>query len=77
MVDSYSAIKNNVSYFEGTWHDADGKTLANTWKGALAGIDSVYAVGLALDYCVKYTAREAADTKKGLGKKTYVISDVT
>ncbi|GAB4426743.1 MAG: bifunctional nicotinamidase/pyrazinamidase [Bacteroidia bacterium] len=36
-----------------------------------AGVDSVYIVGLATDYCVKYTALDAAS----LGFETYVVAD--
>jgi nicotinamidase/pyrazinamidase len=36
-------------------------------------VDEVYVVGLATDYCVKYTAMDAAE----LGFRTYVISDAT
>ncbi len=37
------------------------------------GVDEVYVVGLALDYCVKFTALDA----NALGLKTYVIRDAT
>lgn len=36
-------------------------------------VDVVYIAGLATDYCVKYTAMDAAE----LGFQTYVISDAT
>ena len=36
-------------------------------------VDEVFIAGLATDYCVKYTAIDAAD----LGFQTYVISDAT
>ncbi len=38
-----------------------------------AGVEQVYIVGLALDYCVKYTALDA----RSLGFKTHVIQDAT
>ena len=37
------------------------------------GVDRVYIVGLATDYCVKFTALDAVD----LGFDTYVIQDAT
>ncbi|MBU2511614.1 bifunctional nicotinamidase/pyrazinamidase [bacterium] len=37
------------------------------------GIDEVFIVGLALDYCVKFTAMDA----KALGLKTFVFRDAT
>lgn len=37
------------------------------------GVEKVYVVGLATDYCVKFTALDAAS----LGFDTYVISDAT
>ena len=37
------------------------------------GVDTVYIVGLATDFCVKFTALDAVD----LGFETYVIKDAT
>ena len=36
-------------------------------------MDTLYIVGLALDYCVFYSAKDA----KGLGFKVYVVEDAT
>ncbi len=38
---------------------------------ALQGVESVYLLGLATDYCVKFSALDAI----GLGFETYVIVD--
>ena len=38
-----------------------------------SGVDEVFIVGLATDYCVKFTAIDAAE----LGYKTHVIADAT
>jgi nicotinamidase/pyrazinamidase len=51
----------------------DGKT--ETGLGtALKGFDEVYICGLALDYCVLQTARDA---KQVYGFKTYILLDAT
>ena len=63
QVDSYSAFM-----------EADHKTttgLAGYLKER--GIDTVYIVGIATDFCVAWTAMDAAK----LGFKTFVISDAT
>lgn len=62
-IDSYSAFL-----------EADHKTttgLAGYLKER--GIDTVYVVGIATDFCVAWTAMDAAQ----LGFKTFVISDAT
>ena len=62
-IDSYSAFK-----------EADHQTstgLAGYLKER--GIDTVYIVGIATDFCVAWTAMDAAQ----LGFKTFVISDAT
>lgn len=63
QIDSYSAFM-----------EADHKTttgLAGYLKER--GIDTVYIVGIATDFCVAWTAMDAAK----LGFKTFVISDAT
>lgn len=62
-VDSYSGFFDN------------GKRKSTGLGAYLKGqnVDAVYIVGLATDYCVKFTALDA----KSLGFKTYVISDAT
>ena len=37
------------------------------------GVDTLYIVGLALDYCVFYSAKDA----KSLGYTTFVVEDAT
>lgn len=63
QVDSYSGFYDN------------GKKKDTGLNQFLKGrhVDEVYVVGLATDYCVKYTAMDAAE----LGFRTYVISDAT
>lgn len=62
-VDSYSGFFDNAR---------KGDTGLNAYlKGQ--GIDTVYVCGLALDYCVKFTALDAIS----LGYKTYLIEDAT
>lgn len=63
VVDSYSAIYNVIGG-DSTGLDARLKK---------EGITDVYLVGLALDYCVKYTALDLADLKYN----TFVITDAT
>lgn len=66
-VDSYSAFRENVG--------PDG-TRPSTGLGAFLrarGIERVFVVGLARDYCVKATALDAADE----GFETVVIEDLT
>ena len=64
QVDGYSAIYNMLDYSE--------TQLPSLLKNN--DIDHVYVVGLALDYCVKYTAMDVA-TK--LNIKTTVLTDAT
>jgi nicotinamidase/pyrazinamidase len=61
LVDSYSAFREN-----------DKKTITGL-DGYLRGLDirDVYICGLATDYCVFYSALDAA----GMGFRTYVIGD--
>ncbi len=63
QIDSYSAFM-----------EADHKTTTGL-SGYLKerGIDTVYIVGIATDFCVAWTAMDAAK----LGFKTFVISDAT
>jgi nicotinamidase/pyrazinamidase len=66
-VDSYSAFRENAG--------ADG-TRASTGLGAwlkARGIERVFVVGLARDYCVKATALDAAAD----GFETFVVDDLT
>jgi nicotinamidase/pyrazinamidase len=60
-VDSYSGFFDN-----GKRHD----TGLHAWLQA-RGVEEVYVCGLATDYCVKYTALDAA----ALGYRTFVIAD--
>ncbi len=62
-VDSYSGFFDNGKKID--------TGLGNFLKSS--GINEVYVVGLATDYCVKYTALDAA----ALGFKTTVIADAT
>lgn len=66
-VDSYSAIRNN-------W-DRNGERPPTGLGGYLKarGINEVYICGLARDFCVKWTAEDAA----ALGFRTRVIWDLT
>lgn len=66
-VDSYSAIRNN-------W-DRNGERPPTGLGGYLRarGITEVYICGLARDFCVKWTAEDAA----ALGFRTLVIWDLT
>ncbi|XP_059158820.1 nicotinamidase-like isoform X3 [Physella acuta] len=61
QVDSYSAFYDNGRFGE--------TKLKNELTSR--GIDTVYIVGLALDYCVYYTAKDAIE----LGFKTFVVKD--
>lgn len=62
-VDSYSAFFDNGQFRHTELND----------KLRNSGIDTVFVTGLARDYCVYYTAKDAQD----LGYKTYVILDAT
>lgn len=62
LVDSYSAFGDSSRSLETT-------PLLNYLRSK--GIKTVICAGLALDYCVSYTARDAADA----GFKTYVVLD--
>ena len=62
-IDSYSGFFDNGKKKDTGLHDYLIKK----------GVDEVFIVGLATDYCVKFTAIDAA----GLGFKTNVISDAT
>lgn len=62
-VDSYSGFFDNARRFD--------TSLNGTLKNL--GIKTVYICGLARDYCVKFTALDAAS----LGYETYVIEDAT
>lgn len=64
-VDSYSAF--------GDGHGKIYERTALQDKLTALGITDVVVCGLALDYCVSYTARDAA----AAGFKTYVIEDAT
>jgi nicotinamidase/pyrazinamidase len=61
QVDSYSG------FFDSGRRQATG--LGDFLK--MRGVDQVYVLGLATDYCVKYTALDAAD----LGFKIYLVED--
>lgn len=63
LVDSYSGFFDN------------GKKQATGLESFLkdAGVNKVYVVGLAADYCVKFTALDA----QSLGFETFVIKDAT
>ncbi|CAL1526789.1 unnamed protein product [Lymnaea stagnalis] len=63
QIDSYSAFYDN-GRFSATELDAILKS---------NGIDTVFVMGLALDFCVKYTALDA----KQLGYKTYTVVDAS
>merc|ERR1740121_237418 len=63
VVDSYGAFESRIGTHE--------SNLAAILR--LAGVRTVYTVGLALDYCVKSTAVQAA----ALGFETKVIGDAT
>ncbi|WP_026950164.1 bifunctional nicotinamidase/pyrazinamidase [Algoriphagus mannitolivorans] len=62
-VDSYSGFFDNAR---------KGDTGLNAYLKA-KGIDTVFVCGLALDYCVKFTALDA----KSLGFETFLIEDAT
>lgn len=62
-IDSYSAFFDNGEF---------SQTELNT-KLKEKNVDTVIIVGLALDYCVYYTAKDA----KKLGYKVYVVQDAT
>jgi nicotinamidase/pyrazinamidase len=66
-VDSYSGFRNN-------W-DANGDRPPTGLAGYLRerGITDVFLCGLARDYCVKWTAQDAADE----GFRTYFLWDLT
>jgi nicotinamidase/pyrazinamidase len=66
-VDSYSAFRNN--------YDASGMRPHTGLAGYLrdCGIDTVYVCGLARDFCVRWTAEDAA----ALDFRTTVIWDLT
>jgi nicotinamidase/pyrazinamidase len=60
-IDSYSGFYDNA-HLKDTGLGDDLKA---------RGVEAVYVCGLALDYCVKFTALDAA----GLGLKTFVVQD--
>jgi len=62
-IDSYSAFYDNGAISETELND----------KLIGLDVDTLYIVGLALDYCVFYSAKDA----KGLGFKVYVVEDAT
>ncbi|GFO44560.1 nicotinamidase, partial [Plakobranchus ocellatus] len=62
-VDSYSAFFDNGRF---------GKTSLHSILQS-ADIDTIFVTGLALDYCVKYTALDG----KFLGYDVYVVADAT
>lgn len=63
VVDSYSGFFDNAKRSD----TGLGKYLKSH------GIERVFVVGLALDYCVKFTARDARD----LGFETFLVADAT
>jgi len=62
-IDSYSAFYDNGAISETELND----------KLIGLDVDTLYIVGLALDYCVFYSAKDAI----GLGFKVYVVEDAT
>ena len=62
-LDSYSGFFDNGRRFETDLHARLQKE----------GIDTLYVIGLATDYCVKFSALDAAE----LGYNTFVIADAT
>jgi len=81
VADSYGAFENNIIFLKGNLSDSDeSKQLTNlemvsqsSLEALLmtAGVSNVYIAGLALDYCVKYTALQATDRQFN----TYLIED--
>lgn len=67
MVDSYSAFREN--WGPGGTRNTTG---LNAWLEA-KGIRKVFICGVALDYCVRYTAEDSLD----LGFKTYIFTSLT
>ena len=63
QIDSYSAFYDNGAISETELND----------KLIGLDVDTLYIVGLALDYCVFYSAKDAI----GLGFKVYVVEDAT
>ena len=63
----------NIDSYSGFFDNAHRKStgLGNFLKEK--GVEEVYVMGLALDYCVKYTILDALE----LGFKTYLIADGT
>ncbi len=64
-IDSYSALFDNAHHHGYRRATGLGELLARL------GVTDVYVMGLATDYCVKFTALDA----RSLGLKTYVITD--
>lgn len=65
-VDSYSGFKDN--HVDGKGEDTGLHEFLQE-----RGVEEVYVTGLSLDYCVAWTAKDAAD----LGYKTFVVLDGT
>lgn len=63
LIDSYSGFFDNGKKKE---------TMLNNYLQS-KGVETVFVVGLATDYCVKFTAIDAAE----LGYRTFVIPDAT
>ncbi len=70
-VDSYSGFGSAEFKTHGIWLRAEETDLENILREQ--GITEVYVVGLAFDYCVAATAKDAVD----LGYKTTIISNCT
>lgn len=68
QVDSYSGFFDNKAIFDGK-ETRSTTGLANYLSGR--GVTSVFVMGLATDYCVKYTALDAAS----LGFSTHLVVD--
>lgn len=77
VIDSYGAFENNRVFYSET--SVDGEDYEIESESSLnrllevAGVKNVYLVGLALDYCVKYTGLQAVD----LGFNTILVEDAT
>merc|ERR1712187_154798 len=63
VIDSYGAFENNIGLVESNLH-----MLLHT-----ANVKHVYVAGLALDYCVKFTALQS----EKLGYRTSIVEDAT
>jgi nicotinamidase-related amidase len=77
VVDSYGAFEDNFVYeSKATISPGDMKIISENNLATLlklADVENVYMTGLALDYCVKYTALQALDRNFS----TYLIEDAT